>query len=305
MIHPEPSRTTASGERRLSGAIMLGVPIALILVTFLFWYQTWFGRRLSNSELRQYLQDTSIPHKTQHALTQVATEILRHNQAVVGVYPQVVALAGNKEAGLRSMAAWVMGQDNTSAEFHQALLKLVSDADPMVRWNAALALARFGDAAGDTQLRQMLVPYELRSPYAGTVTFSVKATDSVKSQSVVARVEGQGPEPEEIRSPLSGQVVRLPPSNGTTVAAGDLVAVISPDDQQLWEALQALYLVGSSDDLETIDHLARPTAGTSSRVREQAALTEKAIRKRAAIPVEPSKVESEKSKIESSKANSP
>src|SRR5260370_36222935 len=114
----------AGRERRLSGAIIFGVPIVLIGVTFLFWYQTWFGRQLTHSELSEYLQDTSLPHKTQHALTQAATEIWRHNPNVRRVYPQLIALAGNREAGFRSMAAWVMGQDNNSAEFHQALLKL-------------------------------------------------------------------------------------------------------------------------------------------------------------------------------------
>lgn len=305
MSHPEPSATTVSGERRLSGAIMLGVPIALILVTFLFWYQTWFGRPLTDSELKEYLQDTSIPHKTQHALTQVATEILHHDASAVRVYPQIVALAENKEAGLRSMAAWVMGQDNTSAEFHRTLLKLVSDPDPVVRSNAALALARFGDAAGDSQLRLMLMPHQILSPLAGTVTFSVNVTDLVRSQSVVARIKDQGAEPVEIRSPFSGLVMRLAQSNGTKVAAGDVIAVISPDDQQLWEALRALYLVGSSNDLETIDALARPTAGTTSRVREQSALTAEAIRKRAASPAEHTKIENKTFEAESSGQKSP
>lgn len=287
----EPSN--AARERRLSGAIILGVPIVLIVITFLFWYQTWFGRKLSDAEMNQYLQDTSIPHKTQHALTQVATEILHHDPAAVRVYPQVVALVNNKEAGLRSMAAWVMGQDNTCAEFHQALLKLVGDTDPMVRWNAALGLARFGDASGDAQLRSMLAPYDLRSSSAGRVTLRVSASDSVKSGSVVARVKGSGAEPTEIHSPLAGQVTRLAPSDGATIAAGDEIAVISPDDQQLWEALRALYIVGSPDDIESVEALARPADGISARVREQAALTAAAIRKRASRPAEPDQVKNE------------
>lgn len=306
MSHPEPTATINTGsERRLSGAIILGVPIVLILVTFLFWYQTWFGRKLSAPEMNEYLQDTSVPHKTQHALTQVATEIMHHDPAAIRVYPQIVALAGNKEAGLRSMAAWVMGQDNTSAEFHQALLKLVVDADPMARWNAALALARFGDAAGDSQLRLMLVPYDLRSTLAGSITLKVSASDPVKSGSVVARIKGSGSEPVEIRSPLAGRVMRLAPADGATVAAGDEIAVISPDDQQLWEALRALYLVGGPDDLQSIEALARPAAGISSRVREQAALTAEAIRKRTSSPAESSDGESKKSKTERSNKKSP
>ena len=77
------SETIAEKNRRFSGLMIIGIPILLILVTFLFWYQTWFGRRLTNSELGHYLQDTSVPHKTQHALTQVATQwcfLRRQNQ---------------------------------------------------------------------------------------------------------------------------------------------------------------------------------------------------------------------------------
>ena len=267
-------------ERRLSGAIIFGVPIVLIAVTFLFWYQTWFGRRLTDSELSEYLQDTSLPHKTQHALTQAATEILRHDPNVERVYPQIIALASNKETGFRSMAAWVMGQDNKSAEFHQALLKLVDDPEPMVRWNAALALARFGDAAGEPQLKLMLRPYGLCAPMAGTVSLLSNAQDTVKNGSVVARIKATASDTVEIRSPLAGIIDRLAAKDGTTIAAGDEIAVISPDDQQVWEALRALDLVGRLDDLLDIDRFSQPVSGMSDRVRQQAALTAEAIRKR-------------------------
>ena len=274
------SENITGRERRLSGSIIFGVPIVLVAVTFLFWYQTWFGRRLTNSELSEYLQDTSLPHKTQHALTQAAEEILRHDPNVERVYPQIVALAGNKEAGFRSMAAWVMGQDNKSAEFHQTLLKLINDPEPMVRWNAALALARFGDAAGDPQLKLMLRPYSLRAPMAGIVSFRANAQDTVRNGSIVARLKAQDPYPIEIRSPLAGVIDRFTAKDGTTIAAGDEIAVISPDDQQVWEALRALDLVGRPDDIADIGRFVRPVSGMSDRVRQQAALTVEAIRKR-------------------------
>jgi len=268
-------------ERRLSGSIILGVPIVLIIITFLFWYQTWFGRRLSDADLREYLQDTSVPHKTQHALTQVAAEILRHDPSVEGVYPLVVSLAGNKEAGLRSMTAWVMGQDNKSTAFHQALLKLVNDPEPTVRWNAALALARFSDPAGEPQLKLMLRPYTLAAPAAGTITFRVTAADAVRNGTVVARVKTQSSESVDVRSPVGGIFEKRTVADGATVAAGDSIAVISPDDQQVWEALRALYLVGQPEDLADVDRFSRPVEGMSDRVHQQAVLTADAIRKRA------------------------
>jgi HEAT repeat protein len=274
------SGATAARERRLSGAIIFGVPIVLIAVTFLFWYQTWFGRRLTDAELSEYLQDTSLPHQTQHALTQAATEILRHDPNVQRVYPLIINLSENKEAGFRSMAAWVMGQDNKSAEFHQALLILVDDPEPMVRWNAALGLARFGDAAGELQLKLMLRPYDLRAPMAGRVSLLANAQDTVRNGSVVARINTTDSDAVEIHSPLAGNIDRLAAKNGMNIANGDEIAVISPDDQQVWEALRALDLVGRPDDLADIDRFLQPVSGMSDRVRQQAALTTDAIRKR-------------------------
>ncbi len=276
-----PSEALRGRERRLSGSIILGVPIVLIIITFLFWYQTWFGRQLSESDLREYLQDTSVPHKTQHALTQVAAEILRHDPSVEGVYPLVVSLAGNNEAGLRSMTAWVMGQDNKSAAFHQALLKLVNDPEPSVRWNAALALARFGDPAGEPQLKLMLRPYSLAAPTAGAITFRVSTADAVRNGTVVAHVKTQDSNSVDVRSPVAGILEKRMVADGATIAAGDPIAVISPDDQQVWEALRALYLVGQPEDLVDVDRYSRPVAGMTDRVRQQAVLTAEAIRKRA------------------------
>ena len=45
-----------------------------------------------------------------------------------------------------------MGQDNKSEEFHQALLSLLNDNDPLVRRNAALQLVRFGDGSGKARV---------------------------------------------------------------------------------------------------------------------------------------------------------
>ena len=66
------------------------VPVLLVLVTFLFWYQTWWGRRLSLEDMRQCLSDTSAPHKTQHALSQLAEQMARGDPAARQWYPQVL-----------------------------------------------------------------------------------------------------------------------------------------------------------------------------------------------------------------------
>lgn len=54
--------------------------------------------------------------------------------------------------------------------------------------------------------------------------------------------------------------------------------------EQVWEALRALYLVGSQEDLAGVENLPRALPGMSERVRQQAATTAEAIRRRAANP---------------------
>jgi hypothetical protein len=259
------------------------VPILLVLITFLFWYQTWFGRGLSDQEMAQDLTDTSVPHKTQHALAQLADRIARGDPTAKRWYPQLLALAENKESQLRLQAAWAMGQDNHFEEFHQALRKLVGDPAPLVRANAALALARFGDGAGEPQLRSMLQPFTLGAPDSGTIKFRMKEHDDVRNGSIIARIRPvQSAEQQDVLSPVGGTIARLLAKDGAIVTAGDEVAVIDPDEGQVVETLRALYLVGQPQDLGDVEHFAGGSPHMSERVRQQAEATARAIRQRAA-----------------------
>ena len=63
------------------------------------------------------------------------------------------------------------------------------------------------------------------------------------------------------------------------VDAGAELMVLLPDPVHLWEALRALYLVGTEEDLELIE----PYLGSSEEdesIRSQAHLTREAILKR-------------------------
>ena len=275
---PEAPKARAGGLRNVAVA---AIPIVVVLITFLFWYSTWFGRPLPDPEMERYLADTSVPHKTQHALAQVAAQIARGDPSARRWYPQVIRLASGKEPQLRLMAAWVMGQDNTSQEFHKALLALAADPEQMVRGNAALALVRFGDASGEDQLKLLLRPYMLVASQAGSLTFRLKEHDAVRSGSIVARIRDGNAETAEVRSPLAGQLERFMAQDGAKVAAGDEIAVLLPGQEQVWEALRALYLVGRPEDLEDVDRFSSGVGGMPERVRQQAALTAEAIRKRA------------------------
>jgi hypothetical protein len=268
-----------AAKRRANLALAV-VAFLVLLITFLFWYQTWFGRRLSPAEMNQYLTDTSVPHKTQHALSQLADEITRHDPDALRWYPQLLALAGNRETEFRMMAAWVMGQDSQSAEFHQTLGRLLNDPQPMVRRNAALALVRFGDASGERELQMMLEPFDLLAPADGKIEFQLKESDEVKRNIAVVRIErGSGP-PIEVHSLVEGILERRMAAEGDQIVAGQTIAIISPSEKQVWESLRALYLVGGADSLRDVERYARGVPGMPDRVKQQAALTAQAIQKR-------------------------
>jgi hypothetical protein len=263
--------------------VIVIVPILLVLITFLFWYQTWFGRALSDQEMAQVLADTSVPHKTQHAIAQLSDRIARGDPAAKRWYPQLLALAQNRESQLRLEAAWAMGQDNQCQEFHQALRTLIDDPVPLVRWNAALALVRFGDEAAEPQLRSMLQPYTLGAPGPGTIKFRLKEQDDVRNGSIIARIRPAGSDrQQDVVSPVGGTIARLLSKDGATVSAGDALAVIDPDEGQVGESLRALYWVGQPQDLGDVERFVRGAPHMSDQVRQQAEATARAIRERPA-----------------------
>lgn len=249
--------------------------LLLVLLPFLFWYGTWFGRRLSDSQITEYLADSGKPRHAQHALVQIGERMSRQDPAVKQWYPQVVQAAGSPRIELRQTAAWIMGQDHTYAPFHEALLRLIADREPMVRRNAALALSNFGNPAARPELLAMLRPYTIVSPAAGAVRYRLKVGEYVKPGTLVAHVGER-----EVRSPLPGEVRELSRREGATVAAGDRLVEISADQDHVWEALRALWSVGAAEDLEEIEHYVRGVSGMPEKIQEQAMLTVRAIQAR-------------------------
>ena len=134
----------------------------ICLMPFLFWWNTWFGRKLSDQQLNEYLHDTKKPRHIQQALVQVGERITRQDATAKQWYPDLVRLAADPVEEVRNTDAWVMGQDTSGAGFHEALLKMLADPSPMVRGNAALSLVRFGDASGRPQIVALLQSAEVR-----------------------------------------------------------------------------------------------------------------------------------------------
>jgi len=248
--------------------------LLLVLFPFLFWYLTWFGRRLTDPQIDRYFADKSAPRHAQHALVQIG-ERLSHHQDVSRWYPDVIAQASSPSLELRQTAAWIMGQDPHYAPFHDALLRLVHDPEPMVRRNAALALAAFGDAAARPELVAMLRPFTIAAPVAGTLKYRLKLGDYVNPGTLVARI-GE----VEVRAAVPGEVRALDQNDAASVHHGDSLADLSADKNHVWEALRALYLVGQAPDLDDVERYLRPVPGMPEALVRQASLTAQAIHSR-------------------------
>jgi len=262
----------------------------IVLMPFLFWWNTWFGRHLSGKQIGEFLNDEKHPRHIQHALVQLGERMGRHDASVQPLYPELIRLASHPVEEVRNTDAWVMGQDTSASGFHEALLKMLQDQSPMVRGNAALSLIRFGDASGRPHIVALLQPARIVAPSSGRVTDTDKVGTAIHQGGLIAKLQfdrsavasQNGQQTIEVRSPISGRIRTLSVATGTTVAAGSEIASVDPGDEQVWEALRALYLVGQPDDLAAIRPYQRELPEISGRLRQQALLTEKAIRDRAA-----------------------
>ena len=104
---PEPSTGVQSPAERSaarpprSTLILTGLTVAMVLVPFLFWYQTWFGRTLTEGDIDTYLADAQKPRKAQHAVAQIAGRLEQGDSSVRRWYPQIARLAQHDSVELR------------------------------------------------------------------------------------------------------------------------------------------------------------------------------------------------------------
>src|SRR5205085_7903381 len=110
---------------------------AIVLMPFIFWRSTWFGRPLTDQEITEYIHDDTKPRHVQHALVQIGERIQVAQQRggrpgfqlnVRQWYPDVVRLASHPVEEIRNTDAWILGQLAGEAkdhpEFHEVLLRL-------------------------------------------------------------------------------------------------------------------------------------------------------------------------------------
>jgi hypothetical protein len=273
-----PGIRAVEAPRRTPGSRWI-ILLALLFVvaTFLAWYFTWFGRELSDADVTKYLSDVNSPRHVQHALNQIQERMERGDGGAKQWYPQLITLSGNPETEFRLTVAWVMGFDNQSAEFHDALKKLVQDQEPLVRRNAALALVRFNDPAGHSEVLSILNPYPVRAPAGGVIASSLKEDAEVTRTTLLARIQEPDGKVIELRSPLPGRINKILKANGAQVSAGDEVISLNSDEASVFEALRALTIIGSKEDLPVVQTYA---SSPSNRVRQQAELTAKILQSR-------------------------
>jgi len=276
--HPE--IRVSERRRRVPGSgpilIMAGLFVA---ATLLAWYFAWFGRELSDADISKYLADERNPRHVQHALSQIQHRMERGDRNAKNWYPQLITLSGNPETEFRLTIAWLMGFDTSSQEFHNALLKLVHDEQPIVRRNAALALVGFNDNSGREEIISILKPYVLKAPADGVLESSMHEGTNVTRRTPLARIQQGDGKVVELRSPLPGRVNQILKPNGSQITRNDDLISLNSDEQSVWEALRGLAIIGTDDDLPLIETYAQSDAA-SARVKEQASLTAKAIRQK-------------------------
>src|SRR5580704_4490859 len=268
---------TSFGGRWALGIVALA--FLFVLMPFLFWNATWFGRPLNDSQISKALGDHAHPRDIQHAQTQLELRIEAGDPSVRKWYPQIVELAADPVNEIRITDAWVMGQDNSSEEFHEALKKLLTDPNVMVQRNAALSLVRFKDDSGHAQIVAMLKPSEMNSPFDGKLLTRLKPGDVINTGTMVAHIESPGGR-REVRSIVPCTLDRWLAANESNVTTDQPILSLLPSESAAWEALRALYLIGTIDDLPEVAHFARGVDGMSPQIAQQAQATIKAINKR-------------------------
>jgi hypothetical protein len=274
---PSPKRSMSRTQKLL----FFATGWLIVLMPFLFWWNTWFGRHLSDQQLTEYLHDDKKPRHIQHALVQLGDRMSHNDPAAKQWYPDLLRLASNSVEEVRNTDAWVIGQDTSAPGFHETLLKMLQDPSPMVRGNAALSLVRFGDVAGRPQIVALLQPAQIVAPASGRIVDADRPGTAIHQGGLIAKLAPAGStQPLEIRSPIAGRI-RSVAQTGANTASGAEIAVIDPGTDQVWEALRALYVIGQLDDLPAIRPYERDLPDTSNDVRQQALETEKAIQNRA------------------------
>ncbi len=260
---------------------LIVVIFLFILIPFLSWYGSWFGRPLSDEKIQEYLTDKEKARNVQHALSYIGNKIIEGDKTMERWYPLIIASAQNEAPQVRQIAAWTMGQDNKSEAFHQTLLELLKDSNAGVRHNAAVQLVRFNDASGRAELVAMLQTQPLRAESEGEIELLVSEEGrAVAENNPLARIKKSDGQIAEIRAPQNARIQTVSVSDKAQVKPGDEVMTLAPSVEQAFESLKALFIVGQMEDIPAVQRYTGQMTGMSDAVRQQALNTLEAIRAR-------------------------
>ena len=81
-------------QKSFGGRWALGIVVltlSFVVMPFLFWNATWFGRPITDAQISKALADRAHPREIQHVLSQFETRIERGDTSVRKWYPQMVA----------------------------------------------------------------------------------------------------------------------------------------------------------------------------------------------------------------------
>lgn len=250
-----------------------------IALTWLVWHQTWFGAELDDDALIAAMAPESSARDVQHGIEQITRRLNRPGADRWAAL--LVEASRRSEEPVRGAAAWAMQEDAGRPEFVARLREMVAeDPSPLVRRNAAGALALARDPAARPVLRSMLEPFPVTTPVAGTVSALVPEGTHVRERAPVARVRTDDGKTSDVLAPVPGPVQRRAVEDGARLAAGDLLLVLGPDASHAGNAVLGLALAGTAEDVALLDAAASAQSAFPENVKRAARRAADEIRKR-------------------------
>ncbi len=256
--------------------ILLAVWI-FALVPLLFVRTEWFGRPLSDQQIGEYLH-AEQPYLVEHALAQIGDRMARRDNSVTIWYSDLVRLAGHPSPDVRALDATVMGSDSRHQAFRDRLHSLLEDPSRLVRFRAALALARLGDPSGHAEIVNGVQPWTIAAPDSGKVGELARPGAWVKQSTTVARMEVANGT-KNLLAPVNGRVSAVAYNPSDFVPREYEILRIDPAPDVIADVLTGLAAVGGREDLALVSELGSRTS-LPERVRQQAAFAAYSIRTR-------------------------
>ena len=87
---PAPPKRSMSRTQKI---LFFATGWLIVLMPFLFWWNTWFGRHLSDQQITEFLHDDKKPRHMQHALVQLGDRMSHGDAAAKRWYPDLIRLS--------------------------------------------------------------------------------------------------------------------------------------------------------------------------------------------------------------------